>query len=189
VTEVGRRYLGLDDNPRLEVHTADARPFLRSQDERYDLIFVDAYRPPYVPFYLATQEFFRLARDRLEPGGIIALNVAMVPDDERLVEGVAGTLATEFPAVLAWPALRFNQLVLGFTAPATRAELERRLRSAPARLRPLTRMLEAGLRAVEPAEDPWTDDRSPVEWITDRMIVEYAAEGGDLDEISLPTAP
>ena len=189
VTEVGRRYLGLDDNPRLDVHTADARPFLRSRDERYDLIFVDAYRPPYVPFYLATQEFFRLARDRLEPGGIIALNVAMVPDDERLVEGVAGTLATEFPAVLAWPALRFNQLVLGFTAPATRAELERRLRSAPARLRPLTRMLEAGLRAVEPAEDPWTDDRSPVEWITDRMIVEYAAEGGDLDEISLPTAP
>jgi spermidine synthase len=189
VTKAGRRYLGLEDNPRLEVHTADARPFLRSREERYDLIFVDAYRPPYVPFYLATQEFFRLARERLRPGGIIALNVAMVPGDERLVEGVGGTLATEFPAVAAWPALRFNQLVLGFTERASGAELERRLRGAPARLLPLTRLLVAEWKPVEPADDPWTDDRSPVEWITDRMIVEYAAEGGDLDEVSLPTAP
>jgi spermidine synthase len=189
VTKAGRRYLGLDDNPRLEVHTADARPFLRSQDERYDLIFVDAYRPPYVPFYLATQEFFELARERLAPGGIIALNVAMVPGDERLVEGVGGTLAAEFPAVAAWPALRFNQLVLGFTEPPSRAELVRRLGAAPARLQPLTRLLAEELEPVERLNDPWTDDRSPVEWITDRMIVDYAAEGGDLDEVSLPTAP
>jgi spermidine synthase len=189
VTKAGRRYLGLGDNPRLDVHTADARPFLRSSDERYDLIFVDAYRPPYVPFYLATQEFFQLARERLRPGGIIALNVAMVPGDERLVEGVGGTLATEFPSVAAWPALRFNQLVLGFMEPPSRVELERRLGAAPARLQPLTRLLAAELEPVEPAGDPWTDDRSPVEWITDRMIVEYAAEGADLDEISLPTAP
>jgi spermidine synthase len=189
VTKAGRRYLGLDDNPRLEVHTADARPFLRSREDRYDLIFVDAYRPPYVPFYLATQEFFELVRERLRPGGIIALNVAMVPGDERLVDGVGGTLAAEFPTVAAWPALRFNQLVLGFTEPPSRAELERRLRTAPARLQPLTRLLAEELEPVEPADDPWTDDRSPVEWITDRMIVEYAAEGGDLDEVSLPTAP
>ena len=189
VTKVGRRYLGLDDNPRLEVHDADARPFLRSSDERYDLIFVDAYRPPYVPFYLATREFFRLARERLEPGGIIALNVAMVPGDERLVDGVGGTLASEFPDAAAWPALRFNQLVLGFTQPVSREELERRLRGAPPRLKPLTRLLAAGVKPLGPADEPWTDDRSPVEWITDRMIVEYAAEGGDLDEVSLPTAP
>jgi predicted membrane-bound spermidine synthase len=189
VTKAGRRYLGLDDNPRLEVHTADARPFLRSREDRYDLIFVDAYRPPYVPFYLATQEFFELARERLRPGGIIALNVAMVPGDERLVDGVGGTLATEFPGAAAWPALRFNQLVLGFTEPPSRADIERRLRRAPARLQPLTDLLARELESIEPAEDPWTDDRSPVEWITDRMIVEYAAEGGDLDEVSLPTAP
>ena len=85
VSRVGRRYFGMDDNPRLTVHDADARPFLRSTDERYDLIVVDAYRQPYVPFYLATREFFRLVRDHLTPGGIVALNVAAVPDDERLV--------------------------------------------------------------------------------------------------------
>ena len=69
----------MEDNPNLTVHDADARPFLRRTDERYDLIIVDAYHQPYVPFYLATREFFRLARERLAPGGIVALNVASVP--------------------------------------------------------------------------------------------------------------
>jgi hypothetical protein len=36
---------------------------------------------------------------------------------------------------------------------------------------------------------PWTDDRAPVAWVTDRMILEYAARGGNLDEQLLPTAP
>ena len=83
VSRVGRRFFGLGDNPRLTVHDADARPFLRRTDKRYDLIVVDAYHQPYVPFYLATREFFRLARERLTPGGILALNVASVPGDEQ----------------------------------------------------------------------------------------------------------
>ena len=46
VSRVGRRYFGMEDNPRLTVHDVDARPFLRASDERYDLIVVDAYRQP-----------------------------------------------------------------------------------------------------------------------------------------------
>jgi spermidine synthase len=38
--------MGLDENPRLHVVTADGRPFLQTTDERYDLIVVDAYRQP-----------------------------------------------------------------------------------------------------------------------------------------------
>ncbi len=189
VTSAGRRFLGLDDNPRLRVHTADARPFLRRTEERYDLVFVDAYRPPYVPFYLATREFFSLVRERLRPGGIVALNVATVPSDHGLVRGIGGTLAHEFPQVAGWQALRFNQLVLGLTEPVGREETARRLARAPERLRSLTALLAAGMRPIARAGDPWTDDRSPVEWVTDRMIVEWAAEGGDFDETSLPTAP
>jgi hypothetical protein len=40
-----------------------------------------------------------------------------------------------------------------------------------------------------PSTDPWTDDRAPVEWITDAMIVDYAAHGHQVPEHSLPTAP
>jgi hypothetical protein len=43
---------------------------------------------------------------------------------------------------------------------------------------------------VEQVEEPLTDDRAPVEWLTDQMIVDYIAEGGaDLEESYLPTAP
>ncbi len=187
VSRVGRRYFGLDDNPRLSVHDADARPFLRDTEKRYDLIVADAYHQPYVPFYLATREFFALTRARLTPGGILALNVAAVPGDDSLLNGVTATLKHEFRTVAVWPALRFNKIVLATEAPAF--EL-RRLRDGPLRLRPLHELLTRGLRTVtESGDDPWTDDLAPVEWVTDKMIVEYAARGGELDEDSLPTAP
>jgi spermidine synthase len=189
VSRVGRRFFGMDDNPRLTVHDVDARPFLRASDEQYDLIVVDAYRQPYVPFYLATREFFRLARDHLSRGGIVALNVAAVPDDKRLVRAVGGTLAAEFPQVVQWPALRFNTLVLGLVEPLSSSEIARRLRSGPSDLASIRRLLARDATSVEVADDPWTDDRAPVEWLTDRMIISYAAEGGRLEDDYLPTRP
>jgi hypothetical protein len=189
VSRVGRRYFGMGDNPRLTVHDVDARPFLRASDGRYDLIVVDAYRQPYVPFYLATREFFRLVREHLTPGGIVALNVAAVPEDRRLVRAVGGTLAAELPQVLEWPALRFNTIVLGLTEPLSEAEIERRLSSGPPDLASIRELLARDVRPVGVAETPWTDDRAPVEWLTDRMIVSYAAEGGRLEEDYLPTRP
>ncbi len=183
VSEAGRRYLGLGDNPRLRVRDADARPFLRRTDTRYDLIVVDAYHQPYVPFYLATREFFRLVRDHLAPGGIVALNVATIPDDNSLERALVGTLASELPIVKVWPVLRFNHVVFGFTEPASTSRYDERLA-------PLVKLMTAQLGpALPPSEHPWTDDRAPVEWVTDRMILAYAAEGGRLDEDLLPTAP
>ena len=101
VTEVGRRYFGLGDNPRLHVVTADGRPYLAGTDKRYDIIAVDAYHQPYIPFYLATEEFFRLVRDHLAPGGAVALNVAAVPGDERLSDALGTTMLTAVPLGLA----------------------------------------------------------------------------------------
>ena len=98
VTEAGRKYLGLGDNPKLTTFAADGRPFLELTDARYDIVVVDAYHQPYIPFYLATKEFFELVRDRLEPGGIMALNVASVPGDARLPEAIGTTVLAAFPA-------------------------------------------------------------------------------------------
>ena len=188
VSDVGFEYFGMGDNPKLTVHDLDARPFLRHTDERYDLIVVDAYHQPYVPFYLATREFFRLARERLEPGGIVALNVASVPGDTRLLDGIAGTLAHEFESVSVWPALRFNKILLAFDEPRSISFID--ANEVAPELRPLVDLMIKQLRPVTAkAKRPWTDDRAPVEWVTDRMIVEYAARGGELDEDFLPTRP
>jgi spermidine synthase len=184
VSKAGRRYFGMGRIPGLEVHDMDARTYLRQTDRRYDLIVVDAYRPPYVPFYLATREFFELVRKHLTPGGIVALNVATTPDDHRLAEAIGGTLAAELPEVIAWQPLRFNQIVIGRNGTSPD-----RSGSGPTAIKPLVDDLARRHRTVERSGDPWTDDRAPVEWITDRMIVEFAAEGGRFEEAPLPTAP
>ncbi len=184
VTDAANRYFGLGDHPRVETYDEDARPFLRRVDRRYDLVYVDAYHQPYVPFYLATREFFELVRERLEPGGLVALNVATVPGDSTLVDELAGTLAAVFPEVRVWPVLQFNHIVIGMTEPYGPP------RRAPEELRELAFLLRETLSApVEAKRDPWTDDHAPVEWVTDRMIVDFAVRGGDFDEAPLPTAP
>jgi hypothetical protein len=51
-------------------------------------------------------------------------------------------------------------------------------------------LLERRLRPVRAEVSPLTDDQAPVEWLTDRMIVDYIAEGGgNIEEDLLPTAP
>ena len=81
-----------------------------------------------------------------------------------------------------WAPLKFNHFVIGLTQPLGR------VRPIPVPL--LGGLLERQLsEPVSPAAKPWTDDRAPVEWVTDRMILRYAAEGGQLDEQHLPTAP
>ena len=87
-----------------------------------------------MPFYLATREFFRLVRERLAPGGILALNVATVPDDDSLLDGIAGHAGARVRRVRVWPALRFNQIVLGFDEPRGHRA---RANDVPAELRPL----------------------------------------------------
>ena len=189
VSEAGRRFLGLADNPNVRTITADARPYLESTEERYDVIIGDAYRQPYIPFYLTTQEFFELAREHLRPGGILALNVAAVPGDERLSEAIGSTLLTVFPEAWSWRPLRFNEILLAFDRPVGAGALRSRAGALDPELSSLVPIFRERLEPVRKTREPLTDDRAPVEWLTDQMITSYIARGGELDEDHLPTAP
>ena len=189
VTQLARQYMGLDSIPNLSVITADGREYLETTDQRYDMIVVDAYRQEYIPFYLATQEFFALMRGHLNPGGAIALNVERVPGDDDLVAAISGTVATEFPQVWVWPALHFNELVIGLDTPITRGSLITRLQTLPTGVLVLGPLVTSEAFVAHKSSDPLTDDHAPVEWLTDRAILAYIASGGVLDEHLLPTAP
>ncbi len=102
LSEIGRRYFDMR-NPRLTMHHEDARPFLRRVDTRYDVIEVDAYRQPYIPFYLTTEEFFDLVRDRLTPDGVVIINVGQPEGETELERVLTGGLRTAFAHVAPRP--------------------------------------------------------------------------------------
>jgi spermidine synthase len=189
LNEVARRFFGGNDNSRLRLIAADGRPFLERARKRYDLIVVDAYRQPYVPFYLATSEFFWLAREHLRPGGAIALNVAATPTDRKLSRAIGTTLLTAFPQAWRWRALRFNDVLFALREPVSRKKLERRAVQARGEIALLLPLFRSRLEPVRARGEPLTDDRAPVEWLTDRMILREVERGGDFAETPLPTAP
>jgi len=177
LTEMGRRYFDMD-SPGLRTFTADARPFLRQTRERYDAIFVDAYRQPYIPFYLATREFFELARDRLRPGGVVVVNAGHPEGTDDLEKVLGATMASVFTTVLRDPSQAVNTLLLGTAGSASAQRLRANAATLPPDLRPLA--LEAAGR-VEPhlrGGRVYTDDVAPVEWLIDSSIVEFAAGDG-----------
>jgi spermidine synthase len=75
VVELARKYFGIKDEPKFDVVSRDGRIFLASSKERYDLILIDAFRGPYVPFHLMTKEFYQLVKDHLAEGGVVAQNI------------------------------------------------------------------------------------------------------------------
>jgi hypothetical protein len=119
---------------------------------------------------------------------MVMANVGKIPGDDRLPDAIAGTMATEFASVFRWQAEPFNEIVVGFRDPVTAATLRSRLAGAPAQLAKVAGSAEH-LVPVGPSSDPLTDDHAPVEWLTDRMIVDFIAEGGELAERPLPTQP
>ncbi len=102
LSEIGREYFDMN-NPRLNLHHEDARPWLRRTDDRFDVISVDAYRQPYIPFYLATKEFFELVRDRLEPGGVVIVNAGHPEGQDDLEKVLTATMSEVFPKRPARP--------------------------------------------------------------------------------------
>ena len=176
--DIGRRYFDLRPRPQLRTIAEDARPFLRQTPYRYDVIMVDAYRQPYIPFYLTTQEFFSLARDRLARGGVVAINVGHPEGSDRLERVLSATLRSVFAHVARDPLDPTNTILMASDAPITRERFVASGDAMPADLRPLALRASARLRPGLPGGTVYTDDRAPVEWLVDKSILNYAENDG-----------
>jgi spermidine synthase len=175
LTELGRRFLGLE-NPRMRTFAEDARPWLERSEGGYDAIMVDAYRQPYIPFYLTTREFFELSRERLAPGGMTIVNVGH-PEGSAELERVLGrTMAEVFPRVLRYPIEPTNTLLVGGGEKLSAARLAANVDALPVALRPLAARAAAALEPRLPGGEVYSDDRAPVEWLIDSSLLEYANE-------------
>ncbi|MGQ9683759.1 MAG: spermidine synthase [Anaerolineae bacterium] len=175
IVQVARRYFDLHE-PNVHVVVQDGRAFLARSAGSYDVIVVDAYHTPYIPFHLTTCEFFALARERLRDNGVLAINVGSAGSDRALAEGIADTLHTVFPSVYLLDGPEDYNVAIFATAQPTDLET--------IRMR-LAGLQEAHLAAVAaralPALSTWTraravftDDRAPVEQVVHGMVARYA---------------
>lgn len=180
VSEVGRKYFKMGGE-NLRVHHADGRPYLAASDKKWDFIHIDAYRQPYIPFYLTTSEFFKLVKEHLKPGGVLSINVGAVPGDNRVERAIAASIATAFPQVFRYEAETYNTLLVAPSEEMTLDQAKDAIQASDlagqgTQTQRLFTKFADGLEKSPAAGEPLTDDRAPVEWMTDGMIVQYAKE-------------
>jgi spermidine synthase len=94
VVELAKKYFGVRDEPNFRVVNRDGRLFLSESKDRYDIILIDAYRGPFVPFHLLTKEFYELVKAHLSEGGVAAQNVEPTT---MLFDSAVKTLHAVFP--------------------------------------------------------------------------------------------
>jgi spermidine synthase len=175
LTHVGRRLFGLG-GPRLRLHTADARPWLRSTTRTFDVIMVDAYRQPYIPFYLATREFFALVRAHLAPGGLVVINVGHPEQSDQLEKVLSATMRSEFGSNHVWrdPAEPTNSMLVGSTATDPAGRLRAAAATLPSELADVARETADRISPALSGGRAYTDDLAPVEWLVDTSLAQVA---------------
>ena len=101
VVRMAEDYFSYRRPPQHHVHVRDARVFLNSTEQTYDLIWVDAFARQMIPFHLTTVEFFAELRAHLAPNGVLALNLASSGEGGDLLRAnaVVQTMRRSFPNV------------------------------------------------------------------------------------------
>lgn len=117
VVNVAKQFFALPDDPRLTIATVDGRNFLRRSNKQYGAIIMDAYASGrggiYLPFHLATREFFEIAWNRTENGGCLVYNVVgqFGGQNNDTIQSVYATLMSVYQCVYTFTALSSKNIV------------------------------------------------------------------------------
>ncbi|WP_322488927.1 fused MFS/spermidine synthase [Chloroflexus sp.] len=192
ISEVGRRYFDMADGtaqaPYFTTYNDDARYWLAQTDRQYDVIGMDAYHQPYIPFHLTTVEFFQEVKAKLTPRGVAVVNAGRpASGDDRLVNALASTMAAVFPQVYIIDTRFSNAIVIGVNQPVGDGVVNFIENAAqidiPALQLVMYWSLYEGrfgpLREFTPAMAqfrPFTDDHAPVEQLIDGLIFNEAGK-------------
>ncbi len=181
IAEIGREYFDMTE-PNLNVIVADGRYFLTQTDKTYDVIGIDAYRQPYIPFHLTTREFFQEAKDQLTDDGVVVVNAGRTREDFRLVEVMAATMADVFTHVYIIDVERFNNsMVIGTNQESSSIEsFIQNIEAVPedSIIRTVGEAsIEYGnIRRYDGDGMVFTDDLAPVELVVDQIILDQAIQ-------------
>ena len=174
---------------RMHVFAEDARWGITHNDNLYDVISIDAYKPPYIPWHLTTREFFQTVHSRLEKNGTLVMNVARIFNDRRLVNGLYSTVASVFSSVYIVDLPNsFNSIIFASKQPTTSDNLILNYIALNEDTRTPQLLLSAlevtilNIQPEPPDDQVFTDDHAPIEWITNAMIFDLF-RSGQIEEI------
>ena len=176
IVDVGRKYFAMNE-PNLHVHIQDGRTYLETTQAQYDVVAIDAFQQPYIPFQLTTREFFSTIRSHLSSTGVVALNTAHTPHDYRLVQAFVNTMSKVFPSVYVFDVPgTFNTEIMATVQPTSITTFRQNL----AQFTPSSIMgqvaSEVSAVVTQGHSDGgmvFSDDRAPIEQITDQLLLNY----------------
>jgi predicted membrane-bound spermidine synthase len=179
IVDVGRKYFDMNE-PNLNVIVEDGRWGLAHSNQQYQVISIDAYRPPYIPAQMTTREFFQNVRLHLTEDGVVVMNVGRAPADRRLVSALRSTLLTVFPSVHVVDIPKsFNSILYATVKPTDRSNIVLNLKYLMelGGIHPLllssVQLAVVNLQPDPPADIVFTDDHAPIEWITNNMVIKF----------------
>jgi spermidine synthase len=91
------------NDPRTQIVYDDARHFVLTTKEKFDIITSDPIHP-WVKgsATLYSQEYFQMVRDHLNPGGVVTQWVPLYESDEETVKSEIATFFSVFPGGTVW---------------------------------------------------------------------------------------
>ena len=110
VLRLADKYFGLKKSENLDIVEQDGRIYLTRNKEKHDIIIVDAYRGPFVPFHLLTRQFYELSAKRLNEGGVMVQNIE---PSTMLFDAAIATISDVFDHVDLFEA-RGNIVVIAY---------------------------------------------------------------------------
>jgi spermidine synthase len=177
IVAVARKYFGLTE-PNLHVYYGDGRTFIAATKQTYDVVAVDAFQQPYMPFQLTTTEFYTDVRQRLSQQGVVVIKTGHCGPDHRLMDALVNTLyASGFASVYTeeMPGDAIDSNIIATMSKTSVETLRANLAKEPSDSL-IGTVAPYMLDVVRPAQAQkdglvFTDDRAPVEQITDATIL------------------
>lgn len=101
VTQLASDYFALPTTPRLRTFSQDARPFLNTTKDVYDVIYFDVFNSETIPFHVTTQEVVQSVASHLRDNGMIVMNIIASASgpNSRFLWSEYATYKTVFPYV------------------------------------------------------------------------------------------
>lgn len=176
VAQIAKDYFDINEQ-NINISVADGRQFINGTNEKYDLVIIDAYtKEIYIPFHLTTFEFFATLKSKLNKGAIVAANINAYSEDSLILKSILRTMAEQFENIyLTQVPNESNFLVFASEDKIDFGNITKKNIDNNDYLNIVADNLRYNHKKVDAKnyqQQLLTDNRAPLEYLTDRLIFE-----------------